>query len=230
MRSDAAEAEVRRPPDVRSTTEVRQERARRRHRPRRVQVLVVAESPPASGRFFYHGDSGLYRAVRDAFTAAQPPQNGQSFLESFRRSGWYLVDLCSTPVNHLDRHARITAHDRGVPRLARTVRRLHPRAIVVVVRMVGPRVRRAIQLADWTGTYVELPYPGRWAAARRDFAAQFRTFLSGGCVDGHDASTGSATAIHRAGEVIVSTGSGRSSVRLGGASPRTLEPYGCESR
>ena len=154
---------------------------------------MVAESPPASGRFFYHADSGLYRAVRDVFTAVHPPSGGGSFLESFRRRGWYLEDLCATPVNHLDRRARRTAHDRGVQGLARTVRRLRPRTIVVVVRMIGPRVRRAMQLAGWTGTYVELPYPGRWAAARRDFAAQFRTLLSSGRVEGalngHDIST-----------------------------------------
>ena len=168
---------MRRAPGLAPTAESRRERTRRQHRPRHVRVLVVAESPPASGRFFYHGDSGLYRAVHAVFTAAYPSAKGRPFLESFRRRGWYLVDLCPSPVNHLDRRARRKAHDRSAPRLARIVSRFRPHAIVLVVRMISPSVRRAIQFADWTGTYVELPYPGRWATARREFATQFRALL-----------------------------------------------------
>lgn len=153
------------------------ERRRRRYRPRRVAVLMVAESPPASGRFFYGADSALYRAVRDVFTAEYPPTDDQSFLESFRDRGWYLVDLCRTPVNHLTPRERRQAQHEAVPGLARTIRRLRPGAVVLVVRMVGPSVRRALQLAEWTGLYCALPYPGRWAIARREFAKGFHVVL-----------------------------------------------------
>lgn len=155
----------------------RAERARRRYRPPRVRVLMVAESPPASGRFFYHADSGLYRAVRDAFASVYAPTTGPTFLDSFRARGWYLVDLCRTPVNHLRPPARRQAHARGVRGLARTVRRLRPRAVVLVVRMISGPVRRALRLAEWSGPSWEVSYPGRWAAARRAFATQFRTVL-----------------------------------------------------
>lgn len=61
-----------------------------------------------------------------------------------------------------------------------TVRQLAPRircAVVLVVRMISGPVRRALQLAEWSAPYCELPYPGRWAAARHDFAKRFRAVL-----------------------------------------------------
>ena len=49
---------------------------RNRYCPDSVRILFVGKSPPASGRFFYQADSGLYRAVREAFVAAiAPPGN-----------------------------------------------------------------------------------------------------------------------------------------------------------
>jgi hypothetical protein len=47
--------------------EVERERLRLRYRPVLIRLLFIGESPPASGRFFYRQDSGLYRAIRDAF-------------------------------------------------------------------------------------------------------------------------------------------------------------------
>ena len=61
------------------------ERSRRQYRPRRVRILFVGEAPPASGRFFYHADSGLYRAIRDTFVTAFPSLRSSKgkFLETF---------------------------------------------------------------------------------------------------------------------------------------------------
>jgi hypothetical protein len=73
------------------------ERLRRRFRPEKVRILFVGESPPASGRFFYQADSGLYRATRQAFLKAFPDLRERNFLESFRDLGCYLVDLCEPP-------------------------------------------------------------------------------------------------------------------------------------
>ena len=46
----------------------KRERLRRRYRSNRMRILFVGETPLVSGRFFYQGDSGLDRAVRDTFT------------------------------------------------------------------------------------------------------------------------------------------------------------------
>ena len=77
------------------------ESLRRAFRPAQIQLLFAGEAPPASGRFFYRGDSGLYRAMRDAFAAIDPSIAGTDFLSRFREAGCYLVDLCPEPVDRL---------------------------------------------------------------------------------------------------------------------------------
>lgn len=149
---------------------IAKERLRRRYRPRRVRLLFVGESPPASGRFFYQADSGLYRAFRRTFVQAFPDLENADFLESFRDMGCYLVDLCGKPVDRLTPQKRRQACIDGEERLAQMIGRLDPVIIVTVVRSITKNVRRAQQKAGWTGTRLELPYPGRWKQHREEFA------------------------------------------------------------
>ena len=147
------------------------ERLRRRYQPKRVRLLFVGESPPASGRFFYQADSGLYRAVRRTFITAFPELENVDFLDAFRALDCYLVDLCGRPVDRMDRKERAETCDAGEIRLSRMVRQLRPKIIVTLVRSIADNVRRAESLAGWAGERVELPYPGRWKKYRLEFAA-----------------------------------------------------------
>src|SRR5690242_11432639 len=88
------------PPQNRSKA-LSRERLRRQYLPSRVRILFVGEAPPASGRFFYQADSGLYRALRATFNRAFPDMEGIDFLKAFRDRGCYLVDLCGRPVDRL---------------------------------------------------------------------------------------------------------------------------------
>ena len=153
------------------------ERLRKRYRPDRVRILFVGESPPASGRFFYQADSGLYRAVRDTFLAAFPRLEKAEFLDAFRSLGCYLVDLCGEPVDRLAPPDRRGAGRAGEVRLARTIRALRPQAMVTIVRSIGANVRRAQQQAAWSGESMELPYPGRWKSHRMQFRRQLVPLL-----------------------------------------------------
>jgi len=150
------------PPQPGRKSGLARERLRARYRPDRVRLLFVGEAPPASGRFFYQADSGLYRAMRDAFTGVFPSVGESDFLESFRELGCYLVDLCDRPVDRLPRRQRIKACHEGEPRLARTLKRLQPDVVVALVRSTAPNVTRAQRRSGWSGRYVKLPYPGRW--------------------------------------------------------------------
>ena len=145
------------------------ERLRRRYRPTDVRILFVGESPPASGRFFYGADSGLYRAVRDAFVRALPGIEETDFLASFQSLGCYLVDLCGIPVDRMESGQRRRTCQDGERRLRRLIRRLRPRIIVVVVRSIEANVNRARLRANWKGHHLELPYPGRWLRHRAAF-------------------------------------------------------------
>jgi hypothetical protein len=153
------------------------ERLRKRYKPDCVRILFVGESPPASGRFFYRADSGLYRAVRGAFTSAFPQLPKSEFLDSFRAFGCYLVDLCGQPVDHMSQNARERACRADEIRLARTIRELHPKKMVALVRSIRLNIRRAQDRAGWSGVYLELPYPGRWRHHRAEFEKQLVPLL-----------------------------------------------------
>lgn len=157
--------------------EAARERLRRRYRPARVRILFVGESPPASGRFFYQADSGLYRAFRQTFLSAFPELKSTEFLESFRKLDCYLVDLCRSPVDRLSTKQRRLACTRAEARLGEMIRRLNPELIVTVVRSIGPHVQRAQSRARWNGTRLELPYPGRWKLHRQAFERVLRPVL-----------------------------------------------------
>ena len=138
----------------------------------------MGEAPPASGRFFYAEDSGLYRAFRDAWLAAHPDGESLGFLPSFRARGWFLTDLCPDPVDRLAPALRRAAREAAEPRLARTLRRLDPERVLVVVRAVLPNARRAAAAAGWAGPLDVLSYPGRWTAHRRAFARGLARILA----------------------------------------------------
>jgi len=153
------------------------ERLRNRYRPDRVQILFVGESPPASGRFFYQANSGLYRALRETFLIAVPPLRKTDFLNSFHFLGCYLVDLCSEPVDRMTPQDRRDAWLGGEARLARTLRDLRPQVIVTLVRSIRANVRRAQEQAGWSGPHLELPYPGRWRSHRARFRRELVPLL-----------------------------------------------------
>ena len=165
---------------TRSTTvraKAARERLRRSYLPKPARLLFVGESPPASGRFFYQADSGLYRAIRRTFMRAFPEIRKEDFLATFRALGCYLVDLCGEPVDDLDAKQRKRICGAGETRLARTIRKLQPETIVTLVLAIAPNVERAIELSRWKRRHIQLPYPGRWKRNRTAFDRALRPFL-----------------------------------------------------
>jgi uracil-DNA glycosylase len=157
---------------MRSRLSEQQERLRRRYLPKVVRLLLVGEAPPASGRFFYHQDSGLYRAIRRAYLTAFPRTSEANFLKDFCRRGCYLVDLCGRPVDQLAREERLAARRKGEPHLSRAISRLAPHKMVVVLKSIVLNVNVAAVRAAWRGEVVSLPYPGRWNRHRKVFEEQ----------------------------------------------------------
>lgn len=117
------------------------ERLGRKYRPARVRLLFVGEAPPVSGRFFYKADSGLYRAVREAFTITFLGIH-QPDLESFRDLGCYLFDLCREPVDRLTARQRRKIWFEGEACLVALPKRLRPQVVITVARSIVPIVKR----------------------------------------------------------------------------------------
>jgi hypothetical protein len=145
------------------------ERLRESFRPKRIRLLFVGEAPPASGRFFYSGNSGLYRAMREAFQAVDPRISDENFLLRFQAFGCYLTDLCQQPVDRLDVELRRRACVSSEASLAQRLAGLRPDRIAPVLRAIRNHVANAAARANWQGEILELPYPGRWFHLRAEF-------------------------------------------------------------
>jgi hypothetical protein len=146
------------------------ETLRESFRPKRIRLLFIGEAPPASGRFFYSGNSGLYRAMREVFQAADLRINDENFLRLFQSSGCYLIDLCPNPVDQLDPESRRRARIAGERSLSRKLIELRPERIAPVLRAIVVHVINAASRANWGGEILQLPYPGRWSHHRAIFA------------------------------------------------------------
>lgn len=154
------------------------EQLRRKYRPEQVQLLFVGESPPASGRFFYAGDSGLYRAMFQVFAGVDPDINRETFLEGFQRRGCYLVDLCPNPVDRMTSAQRRSECRDGEQVLARAIARLRPQMIATMLRSIEDNVANAVERANWSGPMIHVPYPGRWAHLRAEFARRLGPLIA----------------------------------------------------
>lgn len=141
-------------------------------------MLFIGESPPASGRFFYSGNSGLYRAVRDVFHTVDPSINHETFLARFREYGCYLIDACTDPVDQLEPKARRAACMESETSLSQAIRQLQPEMIVSLVRSIRENVERAINMAHWQGPILHVPYPGRWVRHREIFSSDVLPYLT----------------------------------------------------
>ena len=145
------------------------EQLRESFKPKRVRLLFIGESPPASGRFFYSSNSGLFRAMRDALFLAHPASKDKDFFAEFRERGCYLTDLSKNPVDDLEPKPRRAACEAGERALAKEIRQLNPNAIAILLRSIAGNCTRAITAAGWQGPIVQLRYPGRWASHREAF-------------------------------------------------------------
>jgi hypothetical protein len=76
---------------------------RRRYQPESVRLIIVAESPPASGRYFYDPTGApsepLFAALMRHLGLS--PSTKEEGLREFQRAGWLLVDATYQAVDAL---------------------------------------------------------------------------------------------------------------------------------
>jgi hypothetical protein len=81
---------------------------RRPYEPESLRLVVIAESPPASGLYFYNPtglrSEPLFAALMQQLGVC--PSSKENGLREFQRRGWILVDATYDPVNALDRASR----------------------------------------------------------------------------------------------------------------------------
>jgi hypothetical protein len=117
-------------------------RARQKYRPHRVRFLLIAESPPSSGGFFYFattiGKDHLFRETMKAlefWPENEPMRRGvdkRSMLRRFQSMGLYLIDTCVFPVDKMRPNERRNAVLGQTPRLVNDVIKANPLHIFIV--------------------------------------------------------------------------------------------------
>ncbi len=127
----------------------RYEALRQRYRPDRIDILLVGESRPAGGTFFYLANSNLYYATHEAFQLALGPMPaGNDFLDILRDRGVWLYDLADAPVDRMRGRPRREAVQARVSEVVDLLHDSQPRLIVAIKKDLAPTVRQALQDAD----------------------------------------------------------------------------------
>jgi hypothetical protein len=76
---------------------------RRQYQPERPRLVIVAESPPASGLYFYNRDGAVTEPLFAAMMkqVGYAPKSKQDGLSRFQQEEWVLVDATYQPVDKL---------------------------------------------------------------------------------------------------------------------------------
>lgn len=156
------------------------EALRHRYRPSgAIRLLLVGESRPAGGSFFYLANSNLFNATRAAFEHALGPMpEGEAFLPWLQNSGVWLYDVGAAPVNRLRGRPRHEAVVARAGDLVELLRATDPERVVVIKRSLEPVVRHAMQSAELPSSRLRvLPFPlYQWRAEYvRGLSALVRT-------------------------------------------------------
>ena len=148
--------------------------------PNPVKLVIVAESPPASGKYFYNPAgadseplfSGMMLQLGFAAT------NKESGLREFQRRGWVLVDATYEPVNSLDRATRDSAISRDYHLLRADLAALLPdRSIPIILikanvcHLLEPKLKKDGFNVLNRGCAVYFPSHGRQPEFHQQFGA-----------------------------------------------------------
>jgi hypothetical protein len=92
---------------------------RHRYKPDEIKLVIIAESPPSSGLFFYDAKGKITEPLFAAFMQAMriAPTDKEKGLREFQRDGWALVDATYEPVNALSDAKRNEIISRRYPSL-----------------------------------------------------------------------------------------------------------------
>jgi hypothetical protein len=128
------------------------------YRPHKIELLLVAEAPPASpDRYFYflnvQEQDSLFRYVCKGVLGVMPTRNKAPVLERLKVAGVYLIDLKLDPIN---------GQQLG-PYVTNTIRRcqlLKPHQIILIKASVFDAAFEAMRVAELPVVNVRIPFPG----------------------------------------------------------------------
>ncbi len=101
---------------------------RRCYEPAHIKLIIVAESPPCNGKYFYNPDGSrgeiLFRSMMKQINVTC--SNKDEGLRKFQAKGWILVDATYEPVNDYHDEQRNNVVLQDYPQLCEDLARLTP--------------------------------------------------------------------------------------------------------
>ncbi len=163
-------------------------RSRRKYRPSKVRFLLIAESPPSSGGFFYFrttiGKDHLFRETMKAlelWPRNEPMCKGidkRRMLRRFQSMGFYLLDTCIFPVDKLRPSKRRKAVLSQTGRLVNDVIEADPVHILVLKSFIFTPVSIALKDASlWARVLNTGPVPFPSHGNQRTYRSLLRRAL-----------------------------------------------------
>jgi hypothetical protein len=156
---------------------------RRCYEPKKVELIIVAEYPPISGKYFYdpRGEvtEALFKALMEQLSYI--PQLKKDGLKEFQRRGWVLVDATYEPVNRakISKRERDNVIERDYEKLLADLLGLSPNRSVPLIlikanvcRLLAPKL-----MNDGFNVLNErsLPFPGN--GHQKEFRPLFAALL-----------------------------------------------------
>src|SRR6266404_508771 len=112
---------------------------RSQYHPSPLKLVIVAESPPLSGKYFYNREGTVSEPLFSALMQQidVKPASKELGLRSFQDKGWLLVDATYEPVNGYSDKKKDSTIARDYPQLRDDLKSLNPdqSAAIVLIKM-----------------------------------------------------------------------------------------------
>lgn len=140
------------------------EKLRLSYKPDVVKVLLVGESRPSWGNFFYDTErpDWLRECTRQVFSAIYKEARhlgGDDFLKFFKEKGFYLEDLCHEPVDFLSPEDRAIFCQAGVNGLSDNIAQWKPSTVITILLRIEDFVSQSIGKSGTSPHCLIVPYP-----------------------------------------------------------------------
>lgn len=117
-----------------------------------IRILLIGESPPGNGGFFYEGNSSLYSFSVPVFMdECAWPLERVAFLKRFSEEGFYLDDI-SRIAGRKAADLSKAEQDSGVSRIAKVISQHRPSVVIGVLKSIEGLVRRCIESSEVPAT------------------------------------------------------------------------------
>ncbi len=132
-------------------------------RPNRIRLLLIGESAPKSGDFFYKGCRMTTHTKKPFEKVFKKSFSGTSdFLKFFKRKKCYLEDLCQIPIDKTKPAERNRIREKSIKYLAQRLKTQTPEHIAIVgkEKKLKGQIEKAIKKAGLSCPIDILPFAG----------------------------------------------------------------------